>query len=188
MLYSWFTPAVLILFTPAVLIFMYMYICICVYSCRTPALLMLVLLCEYVCVCVCVCGIFIYKHTYVLLMCALLLFPSLDTYNCSNLVSFYIHLYTSALLVLYSLCMCVCVPAYWPSRVCGGKVGAEERWSMGAWRVAAEGSWSSTATPTASCLFTDACRCCAGTYSPAGAAACVACGAGERDTCCSRVI
>jgi hypothetical protein len=82
------------------------------------------------------------------------------------------------------------VPTYWPSRVCGGKGGAEVRWSMGAWRVAAEGSWSSTATRTVSCLSTDACRCCAGTYSPAGAAACVTCGAGpgERDACCSRVM
>jgi hypothetical protein len=49
-----------------------------------------------------------------------------------------------------------------------------------------------TATRTASCLSTDACRCCAGTYSGATGATssstCVECGAGERDACCSRVI
>ena len=35
-----------------------------------------------------------------------------------------IFIYTPALLVLYSYfscCVCVCVPAYWPRRVCGGK-------------------------------------------------------------------
>jgi hypothetical protein len=42
---------------------------------------------------------------------------------------FNIFIYTPALL------------AYWPRRVCGGKRGTEERWSMGAWRVAAEASW-----------------------------------------------
>jgi hypothetical protein len=55
---------------------------------------------------------------------------------------------------------------------------------MGAWRVAAEASWSSTARRSGSCLSTDACRCCAGTYSGATGAttatACVNCGAGER--------
>ncbi len=102
--------------------------------------------------------------------------------------------YNTAFLVLYSyfswwVSVCVCVPAYWASRVCGGKWGAEERWSMGAWRVAAEGSWWSTATRTASCLSTHPSRCCAGKYSEAiGATACVSCGAGERDACCSRVI
>jgi hypothetical protein len=54
---------------------------------------------------------------------------------------------------------------------------------MGAWRVAAEGSWWSSATRTGSCLSADACRCCAGTYSNAtgatNATTCVTCGAGE---------
>jgi hypothetical protein len=71
----------------------------------------------------------------------------------------------------------------WSSRVCGGKWGAEERWSMGAWRVAAEGSWWSSATRSASCLCTDACLCCTGTYSnttgATTATVCVTCGAGE---------
>ena len=46
-----------------------------------------------------------------------------------------------ALLVHYSYfsgCVCLCVPAYWASRVCGANC---KIWSMGAWRVAAEGSW-----------------------------------------------
>jgi hypothetical protein len=54
---------------------------------------------------------------------------------------------------------------------------------MGAWRVAAEASSSSAATPSASCLSTHPCRCCAGTYSNAtgarNATVCVPCGAGE---------
>ena len=70
---------------------------------------------------------------------------------------------------------------YWPSRVCGGKWWAEERWSMEAWRVAAEGSWWSTTTRTTLCLSTDACRCCADEhlYRWSGNSACVNCGAGE---------
>jgi hypothetical protein len=98
----------------------------------------------------------------------------------------HILIYSPALLVLYSYffwCVCVRVPAYWPSRVCGRKWGAEERWSMGAWGVAAEGSSWSTATRSGSCLCTDACRWCAGTYSGAtgatSATTCVSCGAGE---------
>jgi hypothetical protein len=54
---------------------------------------------------------------------------------------------------------------------------------MGAWRVAAEASSSSTATPSASCLSTHPCRCCAGTYSlvtgATAATVCIPCGAGE---------
>jgi hypothetical protein len=121
---------------------------------------------------------------------------SLDICNCCNppLLT-YMRLYsccTRSVLALVLVCLCVCVPAYWPSRACGGKWGAEERWSMGAWRVEAEGSWWSTATRTASCLSTHPSRSCAGKYSQAiGATSwstCVDCGAGERDACCSRVI
>jgi hypothetical protein len=97
-------------------------------------------------------------------------------------------LYSYFTITFLGVCM-LCVPAYWPSRVCGGKWGAEERWSMGAWRVAAEGSWWSSATRTAPCLSTHPSRSCAGTYSEATAAStCVVCGAGEREACCSRVI
>jgi hypothetical protein len=98
--------------------------------------------------------------------------------------------YNPAFLVLYSyfswwVWVCVCVPAYWPRRMCGGKWGAEERWSMGAWRVAAEGSWWSTATRTTSCLSTHPSRSCTGKFSKETAATssstCVSCGAGERN-------
>ena len=55
---------------------------------------------------------------------------------------------------------------------------------MGAWRVAAEASSSSAATPSASCPSTHPSRSCAGTYSGAtgasSATACVPCGAGKR--------
>ena len=100
-------------------------------------------------------------------------------------ILFYLYIYLCPWFTptLLAVCVCVCVSAYWPSRVCGGKWGAEERWSMGAWRVAAEGSWWSSATRTAAYLCTDACRCCAGTYSNAtgatSATVCVTCGAGE---------
>ena len=54
---------------------------------------------------------------------------------------------------------------------------------MGAWRVAAEASSSSAATPSASCLSTHPSRSCAGTYSlvtgATAATGCVPCGAGE---------
>jgi hypothetical protein len=54
---------------------------------------------------------------------------------------------------------------------------------MGAWRVAAEASSSSAATPSASCLSTHPSRCCAGTYSlvtgATAATVCIPCGAGE---------
>jgi hypothetical protein len=51
---------------------------------------------------------------------------------------------------------------------------------MRTWCFAAEGSWWSSATRTGAFLSTDACRCCAGKYSPAGAAACATCDAGKR--------
>ncbi len=101
-------------------------------------------------------------------------FTSLDICNYHNPPSLtYIHLhscFTRTLLVLFLVR--VCVPTYWLCRECGWKWGAEERWSMGAWRVAAEGSWWSTATRTASCLSTHPSRCCAGKYSSPDMTAC----------------
>ncbi len=130
---------------------------------------------------------YIFRYIYALLV-LYSCFTSLEICNCCTPVLLqYTHSYsccTRTLLVLFLLCVlcaCVCVKAYWPSRVCAAQWGDEERWRMGAWRAAAEGSWWSTARGSGgSCLCTDTCRCCAGTYSPAGAAACVNCGAGER--------
>jgi hypothetical protein len=71
-------------------------------------------------------------------------FTSLDIVTAAILFYFHIFMYTSAFLVLYSYwswCVCVCVPAYWASRVRAATCGAEERGSMGAWHVAADGSW-----------------------------------------------
>jgi hypothetical protein len=145
-------------------------------------------------------NIYIYIYEYALtspLLVFYSFFTSLDICNCCNPPSLtYIHWYSSCftriLLVLFLVCVRVCVPAYWARRVCGGKWGAEERWSMGAWRVAAEGSWWSTATRTASCLSTHASRSSAGKYSnetgASSSSTCVDCDAGERDGCCSRVI
>jgi hypothetical protein len=136
------------------------------YSCFTPALSIVELsFC------------FIYTRAFLLL--------HLSRYV-TAVILLYLHIFidSPALLVLYSYfswCVCVCVPAYWARRECGGKCGAEERRSMGAWCVAAEGSWWSTATRTASCLSTHPSRSCAGKYSLGGASRCSDCDAGERD-------
>ncbi len=149
-----------------------------------------------VCVCVCVC-VYAHMHRYALppmltlkYLCIFMLYlcftpatPLLIYATAVILFHLYIFMYTPDLLVLYSYfscCACVCVPAYWPSRVCGAKWGAGERWSMWACRLAAEASSSSTATRSGSCLCTDACRYWAGTYSSAGVIACVNCDSGKR--------
>jgi hypothetical protein len=77
---------------------------------------------------------------------------SLDICNCCNPPSLaYIHLYsclTRTLLLLFLLCVCACV-----CRLTGLVESVEESEGLrrdGAWRVAGEGSWWSTATRAAS--------------------------------------
>ncbi len=47
-------------------------------------------------------------------------FTSLEICNCCNPVLL-IFIYTPAFLVLFLLCVCMYVPAYWPTRVCAAK-------------------------------------------------------------------
>jgi hypothetical protein len=165
MLYSCFIYIYLhIFFTPALCI-------ICIFN--------MFMICIYVCVCVCVC---VYALILLCIYALLVVEFQQSVYGQRAYKATY---YITARVIAHKCGACgatldLSMPPFWPSRECVAKGGAEERWRMGAWRVAAEASWSSTATRTGSCLSTDACRCCAGTYSPAGAAACVTCTAGER--------
>jgi hypothetical protein len=113
---------------------------------------------------------------------------SLDICNCCNPPSLaYIHLYsclTRTLLLLFLLCVCVCV-----CRLTGLVESVEESeglrrdggWEHGVLQERAAGE--APLHDPASCLCTDACRCCTGTYSGARGATsedtCVSCGAGE---------
>jgi hypothetical protein len=111
-------------------------VCVCV------SVSVCVRVCVCVCVCVCIthshihthtCALLLYVYSYIFryiygLLVVYSCFTSLEICNCCNPVLLqYTHSYsccTRTLLVLFLecvlcvLCLCVCVPAYWPSRVC----------------------------------------------------------------------
>jgi hypothetical protein len=135
MLYSCFTPALLLIYSCCTLIYVYIhmlylydftpiYVLLVLYSCFTCRYSLLLYFNVYICVHMIYSCMLTLKYV-CLFMLHLCFSPASPLLICvTAVILFYLHIhlyvcFTRTLLVLFLVCVYVCVPACWASRVCG---------------------------------------------------------------------